>query len=127
MAESEATDREPQSTHPLSEPTPLSRGWVFSLGATLLYENEREIYWGRDAQGTKFAVVIPFDGEPATTANGSMISLRAETRAQVAAVHQAALAEGATDEGAVGPRGEGPFYGGYFRDLDGHKVCVFIA
>lgn len=97
------------------------------LGATLLYENEREIYWGRDAQGAKFAVVLPFNEKPATSANGSMVSLRAETRAQVAAVHEAALREGATDEGAVGPRGEGPFYGGYFRDLDGHKICVFVA
>lgn len=97
------------------------------LGAKLLYENEREIYWGQNAEGTKFAVAVPFDGEPPTTANGSMIAIRAETRAQVAAVHEAALAAGAADEGAVGPRGEGPFYGGYFRDLDGHKICVFIA
>ncbi len=97
------------------------------LGATLLYENEREIYWGRDPSGTKFAVVVPFDGKPATAANGSMTAIRAETRAEVAAVHEVALRLGAKDEGAVGPRGEGPFYGGYFRDLDGHKICVFIT
>lgn len=97
------------------------------LGAKLLYENEREIYWGRGPSESKFAVVVPFDGEPTTTANGSMIALRAETREQVAAVHAAALAQGAADEGPVGPRGEGPFYGGYFRDPDGHKICVFIA
>jgi len=97
------------------------------LGGKLLYENEREIYWGQDPSGTKFAVVVPFDGEPATSANGSMTALRAETREQVAAVHGAALKHGGTDEGGVGPRGEGPFYGGYFRDLDGHKICVFIT
>ena len=35
-----------------------------------------------------------------------------------------ALANGATDEGAPGERMPG-FYGAYFRDLDGNKVCVF--
>ncbi|HFK1962471.1 TPA: VOC family protein, partial [Pseudomonas aeruginosa] len=38
--------------------------------------------------------------------------------------HAAALAAGARDEGAPGPRplyGE-PYYGCFIRDLDGHKV-----
>ena len=30
-----------------------------------------------------------------------------------------------TDEGPVGPRGDG-FYAGYFRDLDGNKLNVFF-
>ncbi|MBV1858556.1 MAG: VOC family protein [Nannocystaceae bacterium] len=97
------------------------------LAATVLYENDREIYWGRDAASPKFAVVLPFDGEPATAANGSMVAIRAESREQVAQAHAAAIRSGASDEGAVGPRGEGPFYGGYFRDLDGHKICVFTT
>ncbi len=97
------------------------------LGATLLYENEREIYWGTDAASPKFAVVSPFDEQPATVGNGSMVALRATSRDQVAQVYAAALERGGTDEGAVGPRGEGPFYGGYFRDPDGHKICVFIT
>ena len=40
----------------------------------------------------------------------------------------AALAAGGNDEGAPGVRGEdGPqaFYGAYFRDLDGNKLCAF--
>jgi hypothetical protein len=35
---------------------------------------------------------------------------------------------GGSDEGAPGVRGEeGPraFYGAYFRDLDGNKLCAF--
>ena len=32
---------------------------------------------------------------------------------------------GGTDEGAPGPRGEGGFYAGYFRDLDGNKLNAF--
>ena len=35
-----------------------------------------------------------------------------------------ALSLGGTDEGAPGPRGDG-FYGAYFRDLDGNKICFF--
>ncbi len=45
-------------------------------------------------------------------------------KAQVDAFHAAALAAGADDEGAPGPRplyGE-PYYGCFIRDLDGHKV-----
>lgn len=97
------------------------------LGAKRLYQNDREIYWGHDPGGIKFAVVSPFDGGAPSVANGSMIALRAESREQVEAVHRAAVEAGGRDEGAVGPRGEGPFFGGYFRDLDGHKICVFIT
>jgi hypothetical protein len=40
-------------------------------------------------------------------------------------MHAKALALGAPDEGAPGPRGGGGFYGGYFRDPDGNKLAVF--
>ena len=39
-------------------------------------------------------------------------------------IYKVALSLGAKDEGAPGDRGGG-FYGAYFRDLDGNKVCVF--
>ena len=32
---------------------------------------------------------------------------------------------GGKDEGAPGPRGDGGFYAGYFRDLDGNKLNAF--
>jgi hypothetical protein len=32
---------------------------------------------------------------------------------------------GAKDEGKPGPRGDGGFYCGYFRDLDGNKLNAF--
>ena len=57
-----------------------------------------------------------------------MIALVLDTRAKVDAMHAAALAAGAGDEGAPGVRGEeGPqaFYGAYFRDPDGNKLCAF--
>jgi len=34
------------------------------------------------------------------------------------------IAAGAADEGAPGSRTD-TFYGAYFRDLDGNKLCVF--
>ena len=36
-----------------------------------------------------------------------------------------ALKLGGSDEGPPGPRGGG-FYGAYFRDLDGNKICAFV-
>ncbi len=56
--------------------------------------------------------------------NGTMFSLAAASREQVDTVHAKAIALGAADEGAPGLRGD-TFYGAYFRDLDGNKLCVF--
>jgi predicted lactoylglutathione lyase len=54
-----------------------------------------------------------------------MIALRVDSPAKVDALYKKALALGATDEGAAGPRGDSGFYAGYFRDLDGNKLNVF--
>ena len=40
------------------------------------------------------------------------------------AVYAAAIAAGAADDGAPGMRTD-TFYGAYFRDPDGNKICVF--
>jgi catechol 2,3-dioxygenase-like lactoylglutathione lyase family enzyme len=58
--------------------------------------------WGQTTE--EFMVLKPADGKPATHANGGTISFEAPSRAAVAAFHKAALALGAKDEGAVGPR-----------------------
>ena len=71
-----------------------------------------------------FGVLGPFDGKPATVGNGTMISLRFDTRAEVDAFHARALALGGTDEGAPGERAP-KFYMSYFRDLDGNKLCAY--
>jgi catechol 2,3-dioxygenase-like lactoylglutathione lyase family enzyme len=76
--------------------------------------------------GPMIAVCLPYDEQPATVGNGMMVSLAAPSKALVHKVHATALAAGATDEGAPGPRGD-TFYGAYFRDLDGNKFCVFQA
>jgi predicted lactoylglutathione lyase len=55
-----------------------------------------------------------------------MVALSASSAEQVAAIHAKALALGGADEGAPGPRGEGAFHCGYFRDLDGNKFNAFF-
>jgi catechol 2,3-dioxygenase-like lactoylglutathione lyase family enzyme len=74
----------------------------------------------------KLMIMKPFDGKPATAGNGSMVALSASSAEQVAAIHAKALALGGVDEGAPGPRGEGAFHCGYFRDLDGNKFNAFF-
>lgn len=77
--------------------------------------------------GFEFVVLTPIDGEPATVSNGGMIALQAPSRAVVDDVHATALALGGSCEGAPGIRGreESGFYGAYFRDLDGNKLCIY--
>ena len=96
------------------------------FGAKRLWEFERGIGWGVSMEQPALGVMKPYDGQPATHGNGTMVALVVKTSAQVDAIYKKALALGATDEGAAGPRGEG-FYAGYFRDLDGNKLAVFCT
>lgn len=72
----------------------------------------------------EFWVHRPIDGRPATVGNGTHLGFIAPTRDAVHAFHEAALAAGATDEGAPGPWPEygEPYYGCFVRDPDGHKI-----
>jgi len=73
-----------------------------------------------------FGVVQPFDGQPATIGNGSMVSFLLDSQKQVQAMHARAIELGGSDEIAPGWRGEpGGFYGAYFRDPDGNKICAY--
>ncbi len=94
------------------------------LGARRLITTGRLAIWGTSRP--EFAVCTPHDGQPASVGNGAMVALLAPTRAMVGEVHARALSLGATDEGKPGIRGDNPdgFYGAYFRDLDGNKICI---
>lgn len=89
-----------------------------------------EIGWGRYADEGRVELALwlckPFDGQPATAGNGSMVALAAMSRAQVDAFHAAALAHGGRSEGAPGLRLHyGPdFYAAYVRDPDGNKLAA---
>lgn len=71
-----------------------------------------------------FWVGNPHDGQSATVGNGTMVALFADSAESIGKVHAKALALGGANEGDPGPRGDSGFYGAYFRDLDGNKICV---
>lgn len=86
------------------------------------------IAWGVSWGIPMLVVGKPYDGKPAGAGNGTMIALSLDSRAKVDAMFAAAMANAGADEGAPGVRGdEGPqaFYGAYFRDLEGNKLCAF--
>ena len=95
------------------------------FGARRLLELERGVLYGVDSFA--LGILRPADGQPAQVGNGAMVALQAASRALVDAVHAKALALGGSNEGEPGVRGEDPdgFYGAYFRDLEGNKLCVY--
>jgi catechol 2,3-dioxygenase-like lactoylglutathione lyase family enzyme len=94
------------------------------LGGVRTMTMDRIQGYGGPGGGAMLAVCKPYDGEAATVGNGMMIALAAPSTELVDKTHAVALENGGVDEGAPGLRGE-TFYGAYFRDLDGNKLCVF--
>ena len=83
--------------------------------------------WMRpDAPRPLFLLTRPFDGGAHAPGNGQMVALLAPDRAAVDRAHAFALAHGGADEGAPGlrPWYHPHYYGAYFRDPDGNKLCV---
>jgi catechol 2,3-dioxygenase-like lactoylglutathione lyase family enzyme len=84
--------------------------------------------YGTGARSPGLAVTKPYNGEPAQPGNGVMPAIGVDSRDKVERLHAKALELGGSDEGAPGvrgPEGERAFYGAYFRDFDGNKLCVF--
>jgi catechol 2,3-dioxygenase-like lactoylglutathione lyase family enzyme len=102
-----------------------------SIGAGRLMEMPSGFtLYGRGWGQPGVAVTRPYDGEAATAGNGNMVSLVLDARAKVDALHAQAMALGGSDEGAPGVRGEEgerAFYGAYFRDPEGNKLCAFCV
>ena len=90
----------------------ISAGWG-------VYEND-------GARELAFWIGKPFDQQPATTGNGSMVAFRARTWNEVNAFHTAALAHGGISEGVPGlrPQYNPDFYAAYVRDPDGNKLAA---
>jgi catechol 2,3-dioxygenase-like lactoylglutathione lyase family enzyme len=89
--------------------------------------------WGtyEDGGARELALWVgyPFDQQPATTGNGTMVAFRAQSWKAVDDFHAAALAHGGSSDGVPGLRLNyaADFYGAYVRDPDGNKlaaVCV---
>jgi catechol 2,3-dioxygenase-like lactoylglutathione lyase family enzyme len=73
-----------------------------------------------------FIIGAPADARAHAPGNGQMVAFLAADRATVARAHALALAHGGRCEGPPGLRPEyhAAYFGAYFRDPDGNKLCV---
>lgn len=92
------------------------------IGGSVIMDTGRLAAIGTAAGGAMLAVCTPYNEEPATPGNGTMVSIAPGSKELVDKLYAKALELGASDEGAPGQRMDG-FYGAYFRDLDGNKIC----
>src|SRR5438270_6698682 len=93
------------------------------LGGKPVFGSDRIQFYG-SGKGGMLAVCKPYDEKSAAPGNGNMVALQADSKEQVDKVYNMALENGCADEGAPGQRLP-TFYGAYFRDTDGNKICVF--
>ena len=79
-----------------------------------------------DAPRPLFLIGTPYDGTAHGPGNGQMVALLAGSRSLVDRAYAIALAHGGVAEGAPGLRPEyhENYYGAYFRDTEGNKLCV---
>jgi catechol 2,3-dioxygenase-like lactoylglutathione lyase family enzyme len=96
---------------------------VGELGGARTFNNERLQFYS-NGQGAMLGVGTPSNEEQATFGNGTMPAFACADTATVDRVYNKAIELGATCEGAPGERIPGMFYGAYFRDADGNKLCA---
>ena len=91
-------------------------------GLNQVLATDRMTFW----QGADFAfaIAIPFNEEPATNGNGTMIGLNVGSTEEVIRLHEKALELGGTSEGEPGDRG--PRFSAYVRDLDKNKIVFSV-
>ena len=96
-----------------------------TIGIPIMFDTDDFLAFGNLDQ-PRFWVTRPIDDNPASAGNGSMVAFLAETRNAVDAAHAAAMSNGGSDEGAPGlrPHYHENYYGTYFRDPEGNKLCV---
>ena len=74
----------------------------------------------------EFWIQLPHDknGDPATVGNGTHFAFNCRSAEQVKRVYQAALNNGAVDNGKPGPRPDysDKYYGGFFKDPYGNRL-----
>ena len=93
-----------------------------TLGCRRVLDFPNAVAFGK--QFPEFWVQTPINGQRATVGNGTHFCFMAPSKQAVHDFHAAALAAGATDDGAPGPRPQysDAYYGCFVRDPDGHKV-----
>lgn len=110
-------------TNDLEKSLPYFTELLALHGASKMFDHPRGgAMFAKDGKPV-LAVLTPFDQNPASVGNGTMVALDLPSREAVDAFYAKALELGGSDEGAPGERGPG-FYMAYFRDLDGNKFCA---
>lgn len=94
------------------------------LGIVLLRDGGAEAGFGRASQYSFF--LYPVDPHETVNAPGTHVALGAASRAEVSAVHAAALAAAAKDLFTPRERPDisATYFGAMFADLDGHRIEV---
>lgn len=100
-----------------------------SLGVELrVCERERPwADWHSAGEMRPFYVICKlYDEKPHHPGNGQMIAFSADSRTAVKVANEIALANGGSCEGPPGlrPPYHENYYGAYFRDPDGNKLCI---
>lgn len=93
-----------------------------TLGCKRVMEHPGAVAYGKTFP--EFWIGTPIDGYPASVGNGTHVGFIAGSKEAVHAFYDAALAAGAQDNGAPGPRPHygAPYYGCFVRDPEGHKI-----
>lgn len=107
-------------TNKFAEATAFYEALLIDMGATRVYATDKNVAWGWGIGTPMFILTRPFDQQPATVGNGSMVAFDIDTPERVNTLHAKVLALGGTSAGDPGPRGE-HIHAGYWRDLDGNK------
>lgn len=99
------------------------------LGLELRFREDASSWgaWGQPSVQRPLVIISePFDGGDQSAGNGQMIAFEAEHRKIVDKAHECALRQGGHSEGLPGfrPHYHEHYYGTYFRDPDGNKLCV---
>ncbi|MDQ3056184.1 MAG: VOC family protein [Pseudomonadota bacterium] len=97
---------------------PLGYVLVMEVTPEMSGNDSRHAGFGKDRKPTFWI------GTGGSASGGLHIAIAATSRAQVDAFHAAALAAGATDNGAPGlrPQYHPGYYGAFVRDPDGHNI-----
>jgi catechol 2,3-dioxygenase-like lactoylglutathione lyase family enzyme len=93
------------------------------LGASVVMDTGRLAAIGMAGGGPMLGVCAPYNEEAPAPGNGNMVAITPGSKELVAKIYAKAIELGASDEGEPGQRADG-FYGAYFRDTDGNKICL---
>lgn len=101
-------------------------GVLGPLGYVRLFSSERGVGYGTAGMKDEHFAILAAGEHMKAPGAGCHLALTAPNRAAVDAFHAAAIAMGATDEGAPGLRPVDPYGAGYYaafvRDLDGYRL-----